>query len=258
MTIIKDIKNIIENSGNNFHIDVIEFLKNNGWTTQISTYYHDNSTGKPREIDLIAEKFYKFEENKFKTSKYHGLIVKLFIECKYFPQNIAFWFFDKDQVNAQKLVITETYLTKNNTYTEQHHYLTEPKVAKLYDSAKDNPDNELIYKAINQSLNAMLSFKNSTTTLELEHNYKTYTVNYPVIACNSFDKFYRVDTGNNNEPVEIKDNFQLEINYAYYDASKKSQNKYFLVDIVAFDKFSAFLDKTLNQDIEALKQLNYN
>lgn len=58
----EEAKKIIESSGNSFHCKVNEKIKELGWYTQVSPYYLDSIANKPREIDLIAEKSYKFND----------------------------------------------------------------------------------------------------------------------------------------------------------------------------------------------------
>src|SRR3954463_3413355 len=102
MSEIEEAKSIVLESGNSFHCRVVRFLQDNGWHTQISPYYMDNSTNKPREIDLIAEKFWMYKDPFRRAS---GTVnVKLFIECKYIPQVNVFWFSPKDKLSAKQWV----------------------------------------------------------------------------------------------------------------------------------------------------------
>ena len=240
-TDIDQVKDIIANSGNNFHCTVIDYLKEKGWTVLISPYYNDNVSDKPREIDLVAEKAFDMK-NVF--GNFAGTVnVKLFIECKYIPQKVVFWFHDKNLEKAKHLVLKTTPLRENNVYTDKHHYLNSDTVAKLFaDEKKQRAENEIFYKALNQSLNAMVYYRSSESIISKNTQYIKYTVNYPVIICNDFNNLYRVDIGSNDDPVIVRDNFQLEVNYAYLDSSKKHKSEYFLIDIVAYDKIDAFLE----------------
>lgn len=248
---IDKVKDIISNSGNNFHCKVFDCLKEKGWTVLISPYYNDNVTDKPREIDLIAEKAFAIKDL---FDDFIGNVnIKLFIECKYIAQKIVFWFHDKDILKAEELIVNNTPLPKNNAYTKKHHYLSNSDyVAKLFaDEKKQKAENELIYKALNQSLNAMVYYRDSDSIIPESSRYTKATVNYPVIICNNFDNFYRVDIGSSDKPVNITSNFQLEVNYAYVDSSKNHTNEYFLIDIISFDKLDNFL-LALKKDIESI------
>jgi len=247
-----------------FIVRLLVFLREAGWTVLISPYYNDNITDKPREIDIVAEKPFVIKEH---FGNFLGTLnIKFFVECKYINREIVFWFDDKDKEKAVKRIMRDVGLKSpdENSTINKHHYLKDNKVAKLFSS---NPnkllDNELIYKAINQSLNAMVYYKNSGSMLSDRRQYIKKIVNYPLIICNTFNKFYKVDVGNNSYS-KIDDNFQLEINYAYLDRNKNSQHDYFLIDIVDFsnNRFDNFLKELEDNDIkiikERLKSLTWN
>lgn len=243
------IEEIIRNSGNNFHCKVVNYLKSKGWKCLISPYYMDNATNKPREIDLISEKAWQWEN---RLGMVDGTInIKLFVECKYTPQNNIFWFADKDRLSALNWVTSHTPLKKGNGFTDQHHYLSDQKVAKLFASQnKPSPENEVIYKALNQRLNAMVYLRGRESIIPTNHNIRA-TIEYPVIVCNSFDKFYRIDIENATGHEKISDNFQLEVNYAYIDKKRDNTSEYFLLDIVDFNKIEDYLS-SLEEDIKAI------
>ena len=95
MPILDEIEKIVVESGNSFHCQVTNFLKEKGWQSLVSPYYMDGATNKPREIDLIAEKHWSRERD-YGRGESGALIIKLFIECKYISQPTVFWFSDKD------------------------------------------------------------------------------------------------------------------------------------------------------------------
>lgn len=106
MSEINEVRSIIDGSGNSFHCRVTSYLKEKGWTTLVSPYYMDDSSNKPREIDLIAEKSWKYHDSWIKT--YGTVNIKLFVECKYIPQTNVFWFGEKDTVSAREWVTSNT------------------------------------------------------------------------------------------------------------------------------------------------------
>lgn len=257
MSDIEEVSSIINESGNSFHCRVTNYLQENGWHTLVSPYYMDSASNKPREIDLIAEKSWIYNDSF--EGKYGTINIKLFIECKYIPQTNVFWFSDKDIVSTKEWLITNTPLHERNMFTDQHHYLaTNPKVAKLFASKnKPNVENEVIYKALNQSLNAMVYLRHRESIIPEVHNRNNdilATVEIPVILCNSFEKFYRVEVEDPSNPEAIQDNFQLEVNYAYLDQNRNNQNEYFLIDIVDFNKFDDFL-ALMESDKDAIFQI---
>ena len=254
------IKDLIEGSGNNFHFKVVEFLREKKWEILISPYYTDNITDKPREIDIVAEK--EFVVNNWmpiRTSPIGNLNVKLFIECKYIDSETVFWFDDKDREKAIKRVSIDTSLKSPdvNVGINKHHYLSNNQVAKLFVSSRSrSQENEIIYRALNQSLNAMVYYKNTGSIISEEKNNALEilkTVNYSLVLCNSFDKFYRVDSEKREGYSKIDKNFQLEVNYAYLDKDKNSKSDYFLVDIIDFNRFDKFLEMLEKADIGAIR-----
>ena len=258
MVDLKDIEAIVNESGNSFHCRVINHLKEKGWQTLVSPYYMDGATNKPREIDLISEKV--FTNRGHFSNAPRALIIKLFIECKYIPQANVFWFSGKNHASAKQWVIDNTPLPADNSFTDKHHYIAPEykKVAKLFASKnRPNTENEVIYKALNQSLNAMVYLRDrgDPSRESLEQTGFAYqicgTVEMPVILCNSFADFYRVEMEGSGKPKPIDANFQIEVDYAYIDQHKSHKAEYFLIDIVDFDKLDDFLD-VLEADKDAV------
>jgi hypothetical protein len=250
MTDSAEIRSIISKSGNNFHCRVVNYLREKGWHTLVSPYYMDAISNKPREIDLVAEKAFSCKR------EYRTINIKLFIECKYIPQDVVFWLDDKDMKATREWVISNTSLPENNTYTERHHYLQNLKyVAKLFSSKnKPNLENEVIYKALNQSLNAMVYHRRRGSIIpedKLNSERILEAVEYPVILCNSFSKFYAVKMIDQSKPAQIDKNFQLEVNYAYPDMNSNHRNEFFLIDVVSFECLDAFLT-VLEADVAAI------
>lgn len=247
-----DFEQILKKSGNSFHGRVIQHLRENDWKVLISPYYLDNISGKPREIDLIAEK--KFTYNNV-FNQFPGTIhIQLFIECKYIAQKTVFWFDEKDTFSTLKILTEKTPLTKNNINTGSHHYFKSNRVAKLFASEqKQSTENEIIYKALNQSLSAMTAGRNYQTIFPDDGSSQNNTfIYYPVILCNSFSNFRKTEFDQTSTLEKIEDNFQLETNYTYTSTSNHKINEFFLVDIVDFDKIDNFL-ADLKTDVDVIR-----
>lgn len=254
---IQEIEAFASESGNNFHCSVVNAVKGDAWNVLISPYYMDAATDKPRELDLIAEKFWV--HNSCLGAKNGAIVLKLFIECKYIAQPTVFWFGKKDTSAATEWLITNTPLRKDNIFTQQHHYLAScPKVAKLFASMnKPNIENEAMYKALNQSLNALIYLRGReslNSDLQSGRIQKLAEVEMPVIVCNSFSEFYEVGMDSPGTPKQIDDNFQLEVKYAYIDRRGNRQSEYFLIDVVAFDKLAGYFS-TLLSDKMAISRI---
>lgn len=238
----EEVYQLIESNGNNFHAKVARWFTNNDWHVIVSPYYMDQTQGKAREIDLVVEKPWPALDHFGRLKGY--IITRLFIECKYIPHCSVFWFSDRDRESAQKLVCKDYPDLVNNTRIEKHHYLdSSSKVAKLFANVKSNSqENDLFYKALNQSLNAMISMEKHPTSVPLEMpDAPVFNVmNFPVVVCNSFEKMFSADFQLDLRPQPIQSNFQLEVLYAYIDTQQKPQNNYFLLDFVEFGQLGNF------------------
>lgn len=213
----------------------------------------DQTQSKSREIDLVAEKLWPVKDALGHASDV--IAVRLFIECKFIASDAVFWFADKDRASALELVCANTPFRADNFYTEKHHYLSQsPRVAKLFSTGNNKAsENDPFYKALNQSLNAMVSMRNQPLTIPSRRKSQQYpkaVIQYPVVVCSSFDRIYSVDFYSDSQPESIQENFQLEVRYAYIDRQENKRNDYFLLDFVAFDKIEEFA-KVLDIDASA-------
>lgn len=256
---IGKIKKIIEESGNNLHYKVVDFLRANNWYVLVSPYYTDNFSEKPREIDIIAEK--NFQTSSF-LGRFIGTInVQLFIECKHVKEDTVFWFDKRNKREAVDLVLRTTPLENPHNYsmTGDHHYLTDSLIAKLFASKAQPPDGEMFYKAITQSLNGMIAYNRAGSILpdifnDIRNDMINATLKYPVIVCNSFENLYKHDVTQKAEPESITDNFEIETQYAYFDYSKNQRNEFFLIDVVSLDTLENYLQMLETKDLNAVKQ----
>lgn len=237
-----EVQDLIAGSGNNFHAKVARWLAADGWRISISPYYMDQSQQKARELDLVAERQWPIRS--FIGQLTGHVVVRLFVECKFVPGHSVFWFVDKNRKTAQHLVCASGIFRQNNTYTAKHHYISSsPRVAKLFASSNARgQESEPFYKALNQALNGLVSLRSQTPELTIERDGRgnDVVIDFPVIICSSFDQIYAADFAGVHETVQARDNFQLEVQYAYTDKSGASRNEHFLLDVVEYDKLSQF------------------
>ena len=257
MSVPKEINDLIAGSGNTFHAAVARWFTKNGWNVVVSPYYLDQSQGKAREIDLFAEKLWPTNYT-FGRSK-GDVAVRLFIECKFIASDAVFWFVDKDKEAARTLVCATHPFLPNNSYTSEHHYLSQsPRVAKLFASAGGKAsENEPFYKALNQSLNALVTMRGRSLKITDQRKRAVTPVTVlecPVVVCSSFERLFSVDFLNESSPVRIADNFQLEVQYAYVDAKGTPRDDYFLLDFVERDRLEEFC-KAVDASASAAVQL---
>ncbi len=249
MSIPSEITDLIAGSGNSFHAKVARWFQGQGWLTTVSPYYMDESQNKAREIDLICEKSWKIQDV---FGAWQGnVVVRLFVECKFIPTYSVFWFTDKDLSEAERLVCSRGIFHENNTYTNKHHYLANsPKVANVFASnSQRGADAEPFYKALNQSLNAFVSMRTKPVRLHSKRGNigRNEILDFPLIVCSSFDRLYGTDFYKEDEPQNIRENFQLEVRYAYSANGIGARDDYFLLDIVEFAKLDQFAN-ALDQD----------
>lgn len=239
------IENIITNSGNEFHLEVVQFFRERGWAALVSPYYTDNLTNKPREIDIICEKSFPIER--------YGIIrdsvtVRLFIECKYIRNKTVFWFDNADTAKLGKKLANE-FDVKSSPLLDDfatvkllipgHHYFISEKVAKLFSSENNRGiDQEIIYKALNQCLNSLIYYRQNGSAIVSSDSGGSYLLTYPVIICNNLNNFYEA-----KERQRIERDVLIEINYAYVDLRQVNKNEYFVVDLVNFQSLGIFLDQ---------------
>lgn len=254
------IKKMFTESGNNFHYKAINYFRDNGWEVRVSPYYTDSFSDKPREVDMLVER--SFEVNN-KFGAFMGMIyVQFLIECKYMKQGttIAFWFDDINKGQAFKLVekkIKEVHYRENNISYQPFHYLTGDnlKVAKLYNSSKDNSSNgDVFYTALSQVLNASQSLSTGVISLNREQS-NLHTLRYNLILCSNFDNMHKVYKNDTELISKIEDNFLLEVNYTRVSKEGNSSDEYFLVDVVDFNKIDDFVEKIIKEDIATVKNI---
>ncbi len=253
-----DLIELIEESGHNFHYKVVVFLRNQGWNVDISPYYNDNFTDKPREIDIIAEKEYEIRGSW--GDKWIGSInVRLFIECKYIANETVFIFDNKNLTRVTERILRDTPLKDPGqcSITTKHRYFKEEKVAKLFVSnSKRSSDNEVVYKALTQSLNAMVAYKKHPSIIPRNKNLKynlLANLDYPVIVCDSLAKLHAYDFLT-KKIDQLTQKFQLEVNYAYLDSDKNTKTDYFLIDVADFNNLGILIKEIEDADVNAVRE----
>ena len=143
------------------------------------------------------------------------------------------------------MVERTTPCRSDNTESASHHYYGQKSVAKLFSEDKSRgSENETFYKALNQSLNACIFYRKTASIIHTPDKYindTKFTLNYPVIICNSLERLFRVNVANDDDAVRITDNFQLEVNYATDTSGNRGIDEYFLIDVVGFEKLDKYL-----------------
>ena len=162
-------------------------------------------------------------------------------------------------IDATKAMLTKrTPLVSGRSTLRDHHYIKdETLAAKLFASGKNksNPENDVMYKALNQCLNALVGLRGrGALTRAPQHQQHERpileTVEMPIVLVNSFSKCHQVEIQNEDTATPIAKNFQLEVNYAFAKVDKPV-SEFFLIDIVELGQLDAFLN-TVDKDVEAM------
>ena len=260
----QDVEKFAKEHGNNFHAQVVSFLRKAGWRVTVSPFYRDIATDKAREADVFADKV--FEVPRFAQPKI-SFPVTLVIECKYVKQEILFWFDKKDADQTNERITKDIRVLENNANIKKHHWYSEGEVAKLYATYSPNrderqPENEIIFTSIDKVLNCLIYYRNTLprrSTIPPGANSEP-RIHYPVIIVDSFSKMFRttLDYPERVEGLDQKIWFPVEVNYAYilYGQGQKYQHlEYFLVDIVNYTRLGEYLALLEGNDIGAVKSM---
>jgi len=246
---------ILDTNGNSHHARVVSAFRALDWQALVSPYYSDNFTNKAREIDVIAEKDHPAEDM---VDRYAPIRTRLFLECKYIPQETVLWFDNKDMTRTSDL-IDSMFGAETKRYTQErinYTYGEDVAVAKLFGSTSKNSENESLATAINQCLNALIYYRNETTAPVPGGMGLSTTLSYPVIVCNSFDNFRKASMLDSKIPLEeVTQPFQLEVNYAYLDEKKKPQNEFFLIDVITIDQIAQYTQELKKKDVLQAAQM---
>jgi hypothetical protein len=209
-------------------------------------------TRKQRESDIISKKSYTVT-TAFRNGPVENLLIRLFVQCKFVEPQVELYFVSKNLSAANELAKDNNVLRGSEDFSlrntsvvppQIHHYVEENEVAKSW---KCRPD--IIHDACQQALHSFLYFNH--------HLYEDpYTVDFPVIVVNSFDRFFRRDW-KTKTLMPITENFQIAVDYAYPEFpslnEKSIVKRYFLIDVVSFDRIDDFLEKLEEHDIELLR-----
>lgn len=245
MSVPNDIEELIRSSGNHFHSKVARWLVDDGWHVIVSPYYLDQTQGKAREIDIVAEKPLAGVSNSFRREG--EIIVRLFVECKYVSAPSVFWMANKCMKRAEEIVYKTGIYGPEWSDTKQHHYMEGSPVAKVFASSKNKlPENEPFYKALNQVLHAMVSMRGRPAHIpeldqKLQNGWRVHVLEFPVVVCSSFESMYATDFYEESAARPLSGTFQLEVSYAYTDKKGNGREECFLIDFVDFDNMSSFV-----------------
>lgn len=229
---LKDI--ITRKSGHNLHFKTVKILEENGWKTELNTYYLDDTTDKPREIDIIATKSLNPGKHVFDCI--------FFIECKRFNNEIAFRShkvrpgetieaFNMTKINKGEIIefLQARQLT---SFEDTFHYLNYSSVARLHDSHKDEQNN--IFNALTQPIKSLIFFRERS---------KNPTFLYPLAVYNGINGIYDIPAGYDLvrlDELSLEKILPYGINYSY-KTNEQPLSEVFFIDFIHFDSFQDYI-----------------
>jgi hypothetical protein len=232
----ESLEKIIKNSGNYLHLHIVELLEKCDWKVDLSSYYYDDTNDKPREIDIVASKTIELKSfsSQNLTIAPEGFKLILFIECKYFKEEIAFHMRDYEGVDQARSIIVER-MNKGEVLTDinnNHHYFNFKKIGKLYDCqiSKD------VFDAITQPIKSLTFFK----ARNLEMGFY-----YPVVVFSGIDGIYQLETNDASDLQSIKSKkvVPFGVNYSYRSPiSDTLETQLFNVDFVEESMLEGYLN----------------
>jgi len=227
-----ELKDAIQKSGNNLHLKVVEYLQNANWTVDISAYYLDDTTNKPREIDIIAQK--KIYLKNINSSHPQDFSVLLFIECKHLSGEIVFWTQDRSNelIFKRKGLAKFSGNIKEENISSGHHYFLPPSVGKLYTTVgKDE-----VFDGITQPVKALTSF------MDYERSSGLY---YPICIYEGTPELHLIKSGadiKNLDKLETVKNLIVELNYSWRKMAGQPTKEYFAIDLTHIDELAKLID----------------
>jgi len=248
----KELKEIIKRSGNNLHIDTVNLLETMGWDVDLSSYYYDDTANKPREIDIIAqrnEQVFDFPPEKVLDE----FKLFLFIECKYFKNELAFRMRRNHEQESKEAMIIEgiksvdgwdkEYLLEDEGLFREHHYLKERFIGKLYDSKEQ----KVIFNAITQPIKSLTFFKERRVEKGLY---------YPLVVYSGIDGIYAIKRENANlDQLEPKKDLIFGLDYSYKSVvDHKLKTHQFFIDFIHQDKLGDFIEEIIWKEAGELRE----
>jgi len=246
----QEFKKIIEESGNNLHIDTVDLLERMQWDVDLSSYYYDETANKPREIDIIAQRNVEVKEaiDQFKLF--------LFIECKYFKNEVAFRARRNNKEESKEAIIIEgldkEYLLEGENLFREHHYLKEGFIGKLYDSFPK--EQGAVFNAVTQPIKSLTFFKERSYKMEVEKGL-TKAIYYPIVVYSGIEGIYAIKRKEADlDKLEPKKELIFGLNYSYKSVvDNKLKTNHFYIDFIHQDSLGNFIEDVIRKESSELR-----
>jgi hypothetical protein len=233
---------VLSTSGHNLHLRTVTALQGAGWHVELSAYFYDDTDPKPREIDIIASRQVPVRQpsgetvNTFQTS--------LFIECKYFKEEIAFRMQPASDYQAA-IKLRCPWNINLEELAARHRYGLIGEVGKLYD--QHNPAD--LFSAITQPVKSLTFFRDRAQRTGLY---------YPITVYEGIDGIYHLDPGVTTLTGLTRKKYSVfGLSYTYRNVSSvynELNSEIFYIDFVHKDEFPDLLTAIAVDEI-ALSEL---
>ncbi|MFA7193792.1 MAG: hypothetical protein WC087_02660 [Candidatus Paceibacterota bacterium] len=220
-----NLQKIVDESGHKLHTEVVKLLEEYDYKTEISPYYVDSYTDKPREIDIVARKVIPV----FEGSNEDNVYLVFALDCKHLKEDVVFWNFKNEKHHkALKMIGNEDQLIDKRG-EDGFIYFRADKISRLFQSGSsrtsNDPISDPIYKACVQAING--------TIFAREHSAGPALI-YPIVVVDGPGKLYEAK----NLETDISSTL-VHIDYSYYSdrqPNKKPTREPFYVLIVRKEK----------------------
>jgi len=252
----KDFKKIIEESGNNLHIDTVDLLERMQWDVDLSSYYYDETANKPREIDIIAQRNVEVINDPEKEV-IDQFKLFLFIECKYLKNEVAFWARRNNEEESKEAIIIEgldkEYLLEGENLFREHHYLKERFIGKLYDSFPK--EQGAVFNAVTQPIKSLTFFKERFYKMEVERGL-TKALYYPIVVYSGIEGIYDIRRKEADlDKLELKKELIFALNYSYRSVvDNKLKTNCFYIDFIHQDSLGSFIEDVIQKESSELRK----
>lgn len=242
----KELKEIIEKSGNNLHIDTVNLLERMDWDVDLSSYYYDDTANKPREIDIIAQREVPVFDD-FGRAVLDKFKLFLFIECKYFKNELSFRMRRNQEQESKEAMIIDGWnkeiLLEREGLFREHHYLKERFIGKLYDSFPK--EQGIVFNALTQPIKSLTFFKER----RLEKG-----IYYPMVVYSGIEGIYAVKREEADlDKLEPKKNLIFGLNYSYRSVvDYKLKTHQFFIDFIHQTELGNFIEETIWKEADEL------
>jgi hypothetical protein len=246
----------IKGTGFPLELRVTDIFSKQGWSVMNNVYYIDKDEMKGREIDLIAENFFR------KSDGTNGLYFcfSLLVEMKK-TEKKPWIFFTSNNGNRHypRHTVQNSYAKNvrlSNVFMFEQH-LHKKLGQSFYQGFTGNSGRDDIFKAISGSVKALCHFKESSYIHHDNDNKFVIQLFEPLVILQG-DLFSA--SLNDEGDIEIEETNYVQMLFNYLSPNYNTENNYqlnssFLVHVVRFEYLNFFLEDYLSKQNRVFNQM---